>query len=102
MSQEERKNFSIETINKVYEKQGHSCASCGKPLTYGFEAHHIDGDNSNDKEENCSLLHPRCHDAKLWATLKAQKDKTLNQIQSAIDAAINGNLAGEQYVISNQ
>lgn len=94
MPQECRKNFSIEVINKVYEKQGHCCAKCGLPLTYGFNAHHIDGKNSNDFEDNCALLHPRCHGAEQWTTIKTQKEKALEQIGGLINAALEGKLAG--------
>ena len=94
MPQDTRKNFSLEVIEKTLIKQGNCCYQCGLPMTYGFDAHHIDGDNSNGSESNCALMHPRCHDAKQWETLKLQKEKALGQIQTTIQAAIEGKLAG--------
>ena len=94
MPEEERKNFSIETINKAYEKQGHACLKCGLPLTYGYVVHHINGDNSDISEENCGLLHVRCHESELWKTLKVQKEKALGQANAILDAAVKGVLNG--------
>lgn len=50
----------------IEEKYNHKCAQCGqgttwqgKPLTLQVE--HLDGNSSNSKEENLSLLCPNCH-----------------------------------------
>lgn len=94
MPQDTRKNFSLEIVEKTLTKQGNCCAKCGLPLTYGFDVHHKDCDNSNDSEANCQLMHPRCHDAEQWSTLKVQKEKALTQIQATIAAALEGKLAG--------
>ena len=44
-----RKNFPIKTINEVYEEQGRCCNHCGRSLLEGFEAHHKNGDSSNNE-----------------------------------------------------
>lgn len=89
MPQDTRKNFSLEVIQKTLEKQGNCCGKCGLPMTYGYEAHHIDGNNANDAEDNCQLLHVRCHKSELWATLKEQKEKTINNIENTIAQALS-------------
>jgi hypothetical protein len=95
MPQDTRVNFSQEIIDKVLEKQNKACAKCGLPLTFGFDAHHADGDNSNASEENCQLLHPRCHDSEQWRTLKTQKEKVLGQIDGLITQILSpAGLAG--------
>ena len=90
----ERKNFDKETIDATLIKQGGQCAKCGLPLTYGYDAHHIDGDCSNNTPENCALLHPRCHRADLWKTLKEQREKALGYANNILDAAVKGVLNG--------
>ena len=94
MSQETRKNFPIETIEKTYEKQGHACLKCGLPLTYGYIVHHINGDNSDISEENCGLLHVRCHESELWKTLKVQRERALGYASAIMDSAVKGVLNG--------
>lgn len=90
-----RINFSKEIIDKVFEKQGHACGNCGTAFGYGgFQAHHIDADNSNASEENCQLLCDRCHDAKQWETLKIQKERAMKQTGDIIDSALQGKMAG--------
>ena len=95
MTQDTRVNFSQETIDKVLVKQNNACAKCGLPLTYGFDAHHADGDNSNASEDNCALLHPRCHDSEQYATLKKQREKALLQIEGLLGQILSpAGLAG--------
>src|SRR5208337_623525 len=88
MPQDTRVNFPLEIVEKTLIKQGNACAKCGLALTYGYEVHHADGDNSNIKEDNCQLLHPRCHDSTLWSTLKAQREKALGHVQQTLEAAL--------------
>lgn len=58
----------------LFEKHGHQCARCGwhevNPFTgkIPLEVEHIDGDYTNNKEENLTLLCPNCHS--LTATYK--------------------------------
>jgi hypothetical protein len=90
----ERKNFSIKVIEEVFEEQGRCCAKCGESLIGGFEAHHKDANSSNNDKENCELLCVRCHDAKLWETLKLQKEESIGQLRVLINQAIEGKMAG--------
>jgi len=90
----ERKNFSIDVINDVFREQGYCCGKCGKSLMYGFEAHHKDGDCSNDAKENCVLLCGGCHDAELWKTIQDKKKAIISQIDVLIEKASRGELAG--------
>jgi hypothetical protein len=91
----ERKNFSTEDINSVFEEQGHACGNCGTVFGYGgFQAHHKDGDCSNNSKDNCQLLCERCHDGKQWETLKLQKERALRQTGDIVEAALQGKMAG--------
>lgn len=51
----------------IFEKYGNKCAKCGwaeiNPFTGSLplEIEHIDGDATNNKEENLLLLCPNCH-----------------------------------------
>lgn len=51
----------------IFEKYNHKCAECGwsqiNPYTgrLPLEVEHIDGDATNNKEENLTLLCPNCH-----------------------------------------
>jgi len=89
-----RKNFSIKTINEVYEEQGRSCNHCGRSLLEGFEAHHVNGDSSNNSIENCELLCSMCHDAEKYNTLQEQKKATIGEIATLIQKGIDGQIAG--------
>lgn len=89
MSQETRINFTKEQINKTFIRQGEACLKCGQAMPYGFEVHHIDGDNSNVADDNCGLMHPRCHDSEQWKTLKLQKEKLLGQIDNVITQSLS-------------
>jgi len=46
-------------------KRGHKCEYCGlerwKNLPINLELHHLDGDRTNNKEDNFQLLCPNCH-----------------------------------------
>jgi hypothetical protein len=90
MPQEMRRNFSKESIDYSFKLQGGACAKCGLPFKTGFEAHHADGDNTN----NCQLLDERCHDSEKYTTMKAQKERALKQTQDMIDLGVQGKLAG--------
>lgn len=51
----------------LFEKYDNKCAQCGwsevNPYTgkYPLEVEHIDGNHTNNKEENLTLLCPNCH-----------------------------------------
>lgn len=61
--------FRPSTIIKHYllEKNNYKCEKCGfsgvNPYTNNtvLQIHHIDGDSSNNKEENLQVLCPNCH-----------------------------------------
>lgn len=55
-----RKHFNEETKEKVLRLQGHRCADCNKILTI-VEFDHINGDRSDNSEDNCQALCPNCH-----------------------------------------
>ncbi len=64
-------------------------------MTYGYEVHHANGVNSDVSEENCQLLHPRCHESEQYATLKKQREVSLEHVQNTIKAALGpSGLAG--------
>jgi len=88
MSKQERKNFPKDIVERTYAKQNGCCWKCELPLTYGYITHHIDGDNSNINEDNCALVHPRCHQSEQWKTLTLQREKTLEHIQATISRAL--------------
>jgi len=94
MPTETRKNFLKESIDYAFKLQGGACAKCGLPFKTGFEAHHADGDNSNNSKENCQLLDERCHDSEKYTTMKLQKERALKQTQDMIDLGVQGKLAG--------
>jgi len=96
MSKQEkiRKNFSIKTINEVYEEQGRCCNKCGRSLLEGFRVDHKDGDCSNIEKDNCQLLCARCHEGRQWETLQQQKKATIGELTALIQKAIEGNIAG--------
>jgi hypothetical protein len=55
-----RKGFSDTIKRKILKKQNLNCAICKKLLsTHDFD--HIDGNSSNDDEDNCQALCPNCH-----------------------------------------
>jgi len=90
----ERKNFPIKTIEEVFEEQGRACGKCGKSLFFGYAVHHKDGDSSNDARENCQLLCGNCHDSEQWKTIEQQKKESIGQLDSLIDKAVKGEIAG--------
>ena len=62
------KDNSIE--EEAFERQDRRCAVCGDPLEWGcyavddegaWEAHHIDGDPTNNIVENCACVCVHCH-----------------------------------------
>jgi 5-methylcytosine-specific restriction endonuclease McrA len=47
---------------RALERAGFQCESCGYDKIRGvLEIHHIDGDRSNNKMSNLSVLCPTCH-----------------------------------------
>lgn len=71
----ERKSFPVSVVKYTLKiKQSGKCAECGKKvdITDFVEAHHKDGDRSNNKPNNCQVIHKDCH---ARATLKQQYDK---------------------------
>lgn len=89
-----RKNFSIAIINKKFEESGRACSKCGNPILHGFHAHHIDGDNSNDAEENCELLCKSCHGSEQYLTLQKQKAKAVENLDKLVATGLAKELAG--------
>lgn len=65
----------------LLEKSNHKCEKCGWGETNQFtntiplEIHHIDGDYTNNKEENLQVLCPNCHS--LTETHKSHNKKVL-------------------------
>lgn len=89
-----RKNFSTRVIEEVFEDQGRACGKCGRSLIDGFEAHHINGDNSDNSKENCLLLCASCHDSEKWNTLQEQKKAVIGELTTLIQKAVDGQIAG--------
>lgn len=62
------------------ESRGHKCEDCGRSSWKGepipIELHHIDGDRTNNSEENLSLLCPNCH----TFTENWRRSKTTNDV----------------------
>lgn len=94
MINKERKNFSIQVQEDVYKEQGGQCAKCGKSIQYGYHAHHKDGDNSNDRKENCALLCQACHAGEQYSTLRTQKQTIITDLDSLIKKGVEGGLPG--------
>lgn len=68
----ERNEFSDETVEGAWKRSGGYCEECDKKLVKGnrgrkgqgcWEAHHKDGNSKNDKPENCQILCWPCHEA---------------------------------------
>lgn len=78
----------------LIEKRGYFCQACGisswneSPLT--LEMDHIDGDSSNNQEDNLRLLCPNCHSqTKTWKKRKAPNSITDEQLKKAIESTDN-------------
>lgn len=60
-------DISSHIRNYLFEKYNSKCQKCGwgeeNPITHKIplQVHHIDGDCTNNKEENLQLLCPNCH-----------------------------------------
>lgn len=60
-------SISSHIRNYLFEKYDYKCSKCGwekeNPFTkkVPLEVEHIDGNSSNNKEENLTLLCPNCH-----------------------------------------
>jgi RNA-directed DNA polymerase len=50
--------------SKLLKKQNHTCSHCGHKLTSSerVHLHHIDGNHSNWKDSNLTVVHESCHD----------------------------------------
>lgn len=46
---------------KIFKKRGAVCCDCGEPKKYLITVHHIDGNGSNNKNENLEVLCANCH-----------------------------------------
>jgi hypothetical protein len=93
-SQEKRKNFPTKIVDEVFEEQGRCCDKCGKPLLIGFHAHHKNGDNSDNRKENCSLQCSSCHGGELYKTLQDQKKAVILDLDSLIKTGVEGKASG--------
>jgi len=60
---ETRRSFSQQTKDGTLEYQEGTCASCERHSA-SFHFDHIDGNRSNNSQNNCQALCPNCHDAK--------------------------------------
>ena len=77
-----RKGFRLKGAVRsyIFEKFEHKCSQCGwdkkNPITGKppLEIDHIDGDSTNNAEENLRLLCPNCHSlTPTWKALNAGK-----------------------------
>jgi len=68
---DDRKEFSEETIKKAWNRSGGRCEKCNAELKENchdrnkegcWEAHHKDGNSENNKPENCQILCWPCHE----------------------------------------
>lgn len=59
-SQITRKHFSESIQRNVLKRQNNNCNVCHSFLTT-MDFDHLDGDRSNNSEDNCQALCPRCH-----------------------------------------
>lgn len=69
-------NLKISIKKKLIRERGHQCQNCKNktwfevPIT--LELEHVDGNNSNNSEENLLLLCPNCHaQTKTWRRPKS-------------------------------
>jgi len=63
--------FTTETRNKVFEKQDHKCAICGKSLTrFSINFDHINGNRSDNRTSNCSNKASKHHSKKEFSAPK--------------------------------
>jgi len=71
LRENERNEFSDETVELAWKRSGGHCEKCGKKLVKAnrgrkgegcWEAHHRDGNPKNDKPENCQILCWPCHE----------------------------------------
>jgi 5-methylcytosine-specific restriction endonuclease McrA len=70
LKENDRNEFSDETVEWAWKRSGGYCEECGKKLKWEdqgrdnddfWEAHHKDGNPKNDKPENCQILCYGCH-----------------------------------------
>jgi len=61
---EGRKGFSNFVKMKTLQKQRNCCAICFEDFTESRmpQFHHKNGNNSDNREKNCQVLHTDCHD----------------------------------------
>lgn len=76
----ENYNKSTQLKKHLIIERGHKCQSCyledwlGKQIT--LELEHVDGNRSNNKQENLKLLCPNCHSqTKTWRRRKSASDE---------------------------
>lgn len=71
------------TKQKLLEQRGHRCEQCGletwldRPIA--LELHHIDGNISNNAEQNLMLLCPNCHLLTDTHSRRANKRQQISQ-----------------------
>lgn len=93
----ERKPFTKKQKEEAYERQGGCCNNCGASLDVtGFEADHVDGDNSNNSTSNLALLCPDCNLAKGKKSdeHKAIQLQAITDLQSLISKGLNKEVSG--------
>jgi hypothetical protein len=59
-----RKNFNEKQVDTVLKKQGGKCPCCGRSLTRvkcGWDAHHRNGNPSDNSTSNCVCVCVDCH-----------------------------------------
>jgi hypothetical protein len=59
-----RRDFDDDVIDRKLNSQGGKCPCCERSLYHvgcGWDAHHRDGDSSNDASSNCVLVCADCH-----------------------------------------
>ena len=72
---------SLHVKRYLFEKYNNTCTCCGinswnkKPIV--LEVEHLDGDSTNNKEENLTVLCPNCHRLVHENKIKTDEIKTL-------------------------
>lgn len=62
MKKKKRLSVPQKLKDKILVEFNHSCVCCGAPY---HEVHHIDGDPSNNAEDNLIVLCPNCHQVRV-------------------------------------
>jgi 5-methylcytosine-specific restriction endonuclease McrA len=68
--------------SKLLKKQNHTCSHCGHKLTSSerVHLHHIDGNHSNWKDSNLTVVHESCHD---YLHMSKERSEDYQPLQSA-------------------